>query len=690
MKTTLLKKFLYPAAFLFLCVIAYGLLIPWLGFYWDDWPYLFFSKTLGAAGFWQVFENDRPFLSLIYSIFVPLLGPNPLVWQVFGILCRWFTVLSLWWLLNLTWPDNRRQNVWTTALFAVYPGFTQQWISVIYSQAYLLLCCFILSIAGMIYAQRRPRIFWPATGLSLLASGLSLFSTEYFFGIELIRPLFLLVVLHQAGIGEWKTKLKKCVLTWLPYLALFLGYGIWRAFYFQSSNYDVAVLNDLTAAPQNTFFSLIINMVSNGFTGGWAAWGQTFGLPHSFDFSIRGTQLYWMVVIAAGIIVFLFLIKTSASKNQVESEKRNFPSSWCWQAILIGLAGLLVGSLPFWIASLPFTLVFQWDRFTLAMMIGSVLFIAGLIDLFIHTSRQKVVLLSILIAMAVGFQFQASNTYKREWAYMRDLFWQMSWRAPNLKPGTMVITHEFPFKYYSDNSLTAILNWIYAPDNHTQKLPYILNYLSVRLKGAVPSLNPNIPIEQDYRALSFSGSTSDSLVVFLSYPGCLRMMDPIFTNSETLPKLPENIIAAIPLSDLSRIETDQSPAILPASLFGRPEPSGTWCYYFQKVDLARQMGDWHQAASLSEEALARSLSPAEPSEWMPFIETYAMTGKVDDAQALTDQVFAYNPLLGPGLCQTWERVAASKSSSPGLTVQAEEILSKLQCDSIPSTPQEQQ
>ncbi|MHC1784048.1 MAG: hypothetical protein AB9891_15055 [Anaerolineaceae bacterium] len=689
MKKTFLKKFLYPAAFLILCTLAYGLLIPWLGFYWDDWPYLFFSKTLGSTGFWQVFENDRPFLSLVYSIFVPLIGPNPLVWQIFGILSRWFTVLSLWWLLNLTWPENRRQNVWVAALFAVYPGFTQQWISVIYSQAYLLLCCFILSIAGMVYAQRNPRFFWPATGLSLLASALSLFSTEYFFGIELLRPLFLLVVLHQVGIGGWKTKIWKGALIWLPYLLLFLGFGIWRAFFFQSSNYDVTVLTELTSAPENTFISLLMNMVSNGFTGGWAAWNQTFGLPHSFDFSIRGTQLYWVVVFAAAILVFLFLIKTTTIKTQVEPNKRNFPNSWCWQAIMIGLAGLLVGSLPFWIASLPFTLVFQWDRFTLAMMIGSALFIAGLIDLFIHTSRQKVGLVSILIAMAVGFQFQASNTYKREWASMQDLFWQLSWRAPNLKPGTMILTHEFPFKYYSDNSLTAVLNWIYAPDDHSPKLPYILNYLSVRLKGAVPSLNPNVPIEQDYRALSFSGSTSDSLVVFFSYPGCLRMMDPIFTNSETLPKLPENIIAAIPLSDLSRIETDLGPAILPSNLFGL-EPSGTWCYYFQKVDLARQIRDWQQAASLAEEARAQSLSPADPSEWMPFIETYAMTGKVDEALSLTEQVFGYNPLLGPGLCQIWQRVSTSESSVQGLAYPSGEVLSKLQCDPVPSFPQEQQ
>jgi hypothetical protein len=688
MKPTFFKKFLYPSAFLFLCILAYGLLIPWLGFYWDDWPYQFFAKTLGAGGFWQVFAKDRPFLSLTYSTFVPLLGPNPLVWQIFGILTRWFTVLALWWLLNLTWPESRQKNVWVAALFAVYPGFTQQWISVIYSQAYILLGCFILSLAGMLYAYRNPRHFWSATGLSLLASALSLFSTEYFFGIELLRPLFLLAVLFAAGPDDWKNKLKKAGLIWLPYLVLFLGYGIWRAFFFESSLYDVAAIGELSAKPESTLISLVTSMITNGFNAGWAAWSQTFGLPNSFDFTIRGTQLYWLVIVGAAITVFVFLHKTTASRTDERAAERRFPNAWCWQVIGIGLFGLLVGSLPFWIAGLPFTLVFQWNRFTLALMISSAMLVAGLIDLFIHTFRQKILLLAILIAMAVGYQFQAANTYKREWDSMRSMFWQLTWRAPGLKPGTMILTHEFPFKYYSDNSLTAALNWIYAPDNHSQKLDYILDYLSVRLKSAIPSLNPNVPIQQDYRALSFTGSTSDSVVVYSSFPGCLRVMDPLYTNSLTLPNLPYKLTAAIPLSDLSRIETGSKPVIPPAGLFG-PENKKTWCYFFEKIDLARQLGDWQGAADLADQSRKETPGPSDLTEWFPVIEAYAIIGRLDDARALTEGVITNNPKLAPGLCQTWQRAASGTDASAEMKNAAAEAAAQLQCDAALSAPQEQ-
>ena len=39
----------------------------------------------------------------------------------------------------------------------------------------------------------------------------------------------------------------------------------------------------------------------------------------------------------------------------------------------------------------------------------------------------------------------------------------------------------------------------------------------------------------------------------------------------------------------------------PPMLFG-PEPPHTWCYYFQKADLARQRGDWDEVARLGDEA----------------------------------------------------------------------------------------
>ena len=45
------NDFLVPAVLLVLCVLAYGLLIPTLGYYWDDWPYAWINHMFGPGGY---------------------------------------------------------------------------------------------------------------------------------------------------------------------------------------------------------------------------------------------------------------------------------------------------------------------------------------------------------------------------------------------------------------------------------------------------------------------------------------------------------------------------------------------------------------------------------------------------------------------------------------------------------------
>jgi len=45
-----------PLGLLLTCVIGFGLLIPSLGFYMDDWPYVFYSYNNGTAGLKEMLE----------------------------------------------------------------------------------------------------------------------------------------------------------------------------------------------------------------------------------------------------------------------------------------------------------------------------------------------------------------------------------------------------------------------------------------------------------------------------------------------------------------------------------------------------------------------------------------------------------------------------------------------------------
>lgn len=669
-----MRKFFFrprtiPLAFFLLCLIAYGLLIPWLGFYWDDWPYTWFARTLGPMGLLKALAEDRPFLAVSYMTTTTLMGQNPLTWQIFAIVTRWLSVMALWWSLRQVWPSKLRLVTWTTLLFAVYPGFLQHWISVIYSQAYLLMAAFIFSLGLMVYAARRwygTRRYWLITALSLFLSAFTFFSTEYFFGVELIRPVLLWMVISET-IQPVRKRILPVLVRWAPYLVEFAVFAIWRAFFFQASTYDVAALEELSNSVTGTLWGLIQTLFANSFTAGWSAWNQAFNAPNIWDFTIRTSQLYWLVVLAtlAAALLYLFRLKLEPADETVPASGTDL--RWAVQAIVTGLLILFASSLPFWAAGLPLNLLFPFNRFTLAMMIGSCLLLVGLLEFLIRTMRQKVVILSLLLCFAVGLQFLTANTFRREWDSMRSLYWQMAWRMPGLQPGTMVLTHQFPFQYYTDNSLSAPLNLVYAPDFHGQDMPYILNYTRVRLKNTLPGLEKDQPFKQHYRAMTFQGNTSDTVVLYYAPPACLRVLDPVYVNGETLPDLPAQLKEALPLTNFERIIASPNiPAAPPAALFGQ-ENSGSWCYYFEKAELARQTGDWQQVAELGSQAQENGKGPADPTEWLTIVEGYARTSQWTKARALSDTILVNKPDALPGACQTWQRLA----QIPGLDSEAQ-------------------
>jgi hypothetical protein len=107
-------------------------------------------------------------------------------------------------------------------------------------------------------------------------------------------------------------------------------------------------------------------------------------------------------------------------------------------------------------------------------------------------------------------------------------FWQLSWRAPALQPGTVLLTNDLPFGHYTDNSLSAALNWIYDPQNDPQRMNYMLYYPSLRSKTEelVSQQPPNQPIQRDYLATTFYGSTGQVVTLIYDPPGCVRVLDP--------------------------------------------------------------------------------------------------------------------------------------------------------------------
>jgi hypothetical protein len=324
----------------------------------------------------------------------------------------------------------------------------------------------------------------------------------------------------------------------------------------------------------------------------------------------------------------------------------------------LGLLTCLLAGWPFWLIQIGPGLNFPADRFTLPFMLGVSLALAGLLGIIPARWWLKLALLAVLVGMAVGLHFQVSNVYRRDWEIQTRFFWQLAWRAPGLLPGTALLVNELPTTYYTDNSLTAPLNWIYGPPQASQQMGYLPLY-PARLGGSLPAFATGLPLEVDYLAAKFQGSTSQVVALYYAPPACLRVLDPsLDVENDMLPWIMQH--AAL-LSNTSRISPEEQ-AALPPQLYS-PEPEHGWCYYFEQADLARQQGDWEQVAALAERAFALGEYPNDPAERMPFIEGYAHVGQWELALEQTGKAHSVSPLMEPALCGLWQRIAQDTPAS---------------------------
>lgn len=707
-----------PIALLLVCILSFGLLIPWLGFYQDDWYLIWFARFFGPKVFIDFFANERPFLAGIYMITTTLVRHSALAWQIFALLTRWLAALAAWWTLRTLWPRQVIQVTWITLLFVVYPGFKQQYVAVVYSQDFIILAAFIFSLGTMLWAVRLGRAAktaiwqWPLTLLSVLLAIFVMVSSEYFFGMELLRPLFLWFAISNdpdekdrdtsalrpkpggvlGALNQHRDRARQTFLYWLPYLLAAAGFVFWRVFIFKFVTYQPKLALRLSANPAIALFQLVQTMIEDAFDVSFFAWEQTLDIARKTTASPLSVFLHWAVILACAALVIFYLSRlrpttlTPTGTSDVPpfdklrertSEINN--TQWVKQALVIGGISLIAGGWPFWFTSLPIQLEEGFDRFTLAFMFGVSIFIVGLVEWLIKTPRQKVVLIGLMVGLAAGMHNKIANSYRQVHAAQESFFQQMVWRIPGLQPGTVLIMNPFPYDNSGPMSLTAAANWIYASEYKYPNLYYRILVVPDHLGKELPDLKPGLKIEHPYRSLTFRGSTSQAIVLYYDPPRCLMVMDP--QAYATLPKIPPLISKATPLTNLDQIIASDDQSIQrEASLFGGNLPAD-WCYYFEKADLARQLEDWEQIVQLGNRAFKGLPEPEGDNvmELLPFVEGYGRTGNFDKANRLTDKAVTTLPLMRHALCRSWQGIQQNTTASPERDKILANLAKKLDC-----------
>lgn len=622
----------------FITLIAYGLLLPLTGFYWDDWPFAWIAKFLGPAEFIPAFMPFRPFLGPIFYFTTSLLPIHPLAWQVFALVVRFLIGIAAWWTFDQIFPQRKTLAYLAALLMLVFPGYSQHWVALTHTNQELIPFIFYLLSFGFTFKALRTRRITD-TIIALLLQLCGIFPTEYFFGIEGIRFLLLFSILQGHLIERFAKTLK----LWLPHLLIWILNAAWLFYYYNFGPYNSY---EVAAVSSPNLFYFLTQALDSLWKSGFYIWIQilTLTLP---------TLPAPASLLTLGMILLSFLFLTPILLRSAQDEPNETPPAAA--LIFTGLLGILLGRLPSLSANLPLTLQSSYDRFMISIMIGATLFIIGLVEALFKNRRARIIVLCALAALGIGQQFFNANIFRRDWQKQGEIYWQMTRRIPALKANTLLLAYQMPIDYETDLSFTAPINWMYAPDYARADLPYMLLYTEKRLGGStLPSLDQGATVLYPYRTVDFNGTTSNAIVLYMPQNGCLRALDPTWSQPEFYSNFPNALIEAIPLSDLSRIIADPAAPAVPMFF---PEAEKDWCYHLAKAELAVQQGDLKAASALGDEAIRLGLHPDEPLEWLAFVRAYALDGQIEKAASVSKTILVSGKTL-KAVCKAWEQIQA--------------------------------
>jgi hypothetical protein len=663
-----LKQWNVPLALLTACLLAFGVLIPRLGFYQDDWHFVYNAYARGTQSMWPLLYSDgRPWAAWPYVVGFKLLGFAPLGWHLLSFGLRWLTSLLFWLTLRELWPKHPWRNFAAALLFAIHPFFTLQSLAVAYAPHWVAFSLYAASLYTMLLAVREPRRFWLWFSLSLAAMAVEIFTIEYFAGLELVRPLILWFALR----GESTFATRRFWRVWAGYLAVFAAFVVWRSVIFDGPRAVLPGLERLAADPLAGalyYAKVIWADVVSLLAGAWAntLQPQLFNLAQSAN-----VKALALGALAAGLGYILF------TRWMHQRRAGRDLSSWRAEAALIGLAWIVGGLAPAYaIDEVVFLRNPLWSsRLALAALPGAALLTWAALDWFVRAEKPRTVLLCLLVGLAVAFNANKGNEFSRVWQEELRFYQQLQLRAPSIEPGTAIISEEEFVTYMGDYPVSFAVNAAYAePQSQSAQIPLWYFPISSSLPGRMDDLFSGMDLQVEQYSSTFSGNSLQAL--YISYSSslspCLWVLGP---ESAELTRTSAFLRTAGTVSDLARISnTASGGGLLPAA-------RQDWCATFQRGDLGRQLGEWERVAALWNEAETSGLAPYHAYEFSPFVEAFLHLQDWEAARRLTVRANQINDGAEKMYCALWAELAAPADASPERDAAMDEIDSRLDCAS---------
>lgn len=628
---SLFKNETFAATLLILVttVITYGVSIPKLGYYHDDWFVLWSGQMRGAESLIPLFSSDRPFMGFVYSFVYRLLGDSITNWHLYALLWRFLGGLAFFWILRLIWPEHKYMTTVMTVLFIVYPGFLSQPNANTKQNHLYGFATALLSIAFMLQAMKTNLRGWKISCslISIILTANYLFIYEYMIGFEGTRLILLGYTLFQDGFREFRSLVREISKRIWPYLIVTAGFLYWRVFIFEGARNATDAFGLAESYLGNFRYMsirLILETVKDFLDTSIFAW---FVEPYQLFSSAPYSNLIYAFLIA-GTVSALFLLYTTLFKKwwgaeYNEAETPRLMKNLIW----IGAIVIICAILPVIFSDRQVDLYDTYKSYGLHPIAGVILFIAGIL-LMLQPNFRRLILIA-LIGISVSTQVLNADTWEQYWDYQREVWWQLTWRAPDIKDDTLVMAYiSGGFNPQQDYEVWGPLNLIYNPGPAAEPAiqAEVLNSdtaYSILKKDVLNNRVRGIKLHRDFNNL-----------LLLSLPSsnsCFHVIDgilPVYSERESL------LVQQVgEYSHVDRIIPLGTSPIPPFSIFGA-EPPRSWCFYYQKASLARQNGDWEEVGRLYDQTLELNLDTNDKSEMIPFFEGLVNLGRYDDAREI--------------------------------------------------------
>ena len=450
-------------------------------------------------------------------------------------------------------------------------------------------------------------------------------------GLEGARFCIIIYLLMQTRQLDWKQAIRRAVIWILPYAFAAGGFLAWRLFFFSATRHSTdldALFASYSVSPLRSIATIVIDMAKDFIELVFLAWAvPLYQFTAGGDIFDLAASLGVAAIVLGGIHLYLRFSKRD------DGASIPTPAAGLWLGGVIAILALI----PINLAGRNILFSAHWDRYTLHAALGGVLLFGSLLFFLLRENVRRITLF-VLVAVGVITQYHSAAEYRDFWKLERQIWWQMSWRAPDLQSNTLLYVRlPSGYAFFEDYEIYGPANLVYTPDAKIRNSADLITSRTVPLlvnqevKGA---RNRGVYVHKNYKnALMFTFPRLDS---------CLHAID---GRQVELPDYSQNDLLLISsYSKIERIDVSAPGVEPPANLFG-PAPELGWCYYYQKMSLARQGEDWEEAAHLAEKAAQSGFGPRDPSEWIPVFEAYANTGQFELAEVVASEMLQHRDMI---------------------------------------------